>query len=170
MTRAALVLIVVALLALVFLLMRRGWVSRARQQSQIAAPPRVPAALLSGSSAVARPGKYVGTTVEGDWLGRIVVHDLGVPSSATMSVLTEGLIVRRPQSSSFFVPTPALQGVRLDNAACGKAYGPGGVVVVTWRLGTQNVDTAIRLDDVHTHAKLVAEIQALRPAREGAIQ
>ena len=173
MTRAALVLIVVAVIALVLVLMRRGWVSRARQQGQIVAPPPVPAALLSsgaGRNAGGYAGRYLGTTVEGDWLGRVVVHDLGVPSSASVSVFAEGLRIHRPQSASFFIPTPALQAVRLDNAACGKAYGPGGVVVVTWSLGTQTLDTAIRLDDVRTHSKLVADIQPMCAAKEGAVQ
>jgi hypothetical protein len=170
MTRAALVLVVVGFIALVLVLMRRGWVSRARGQARIPAPPQVSQALQSASSLGERSGRYLGTTVEGDWLGRIVVHDLGVPSSVRVSVLAEGLRIDRPRSSSFFVPARALKGVRLDNAACGKAYGPGGVLVVTWALGSQNVDTAIRLGDVHAHASLASEIQRLCSTREGAIQ
>jgi len=170
MTRVALVLIVLGLLALVFVLMRRGWLSRAQQQAQIATPLPVPQELLAGAVAIERSGRYVGTTVAGDWLARIVVHDLGVPSSATVSVVIEGLCIDRPHSSSFFIPAHALEGVRLDSAACGKAYGPGGVVVVTWALGTKSVDTAIRLDDVQAHSKLVADIEPLCSAREGASQ
>jgi len=170
MTRAVLVLIVVALLALVLVLMRRGWLSRARQQEQITRPLPVPPDLLAGGGAIESSGRYVGTTVEGDWLARIVVHDLGVPSSASVSVVAEGLCINRPRSSSFFVPAQALQGARLDSAACGKAYGPGGVVVVSWMLGGQSVDTGIRLDDVRSHPKLVADLEPLCAAREGAIQ
>ena len=167
MSRVALVLVVVALMLLALTLMRSGWLSRARRQAHIEAPMSIPAALMAGIDTSALPGRYLGTTNEGDWLGRIVVHRLGVPSSLSLQVSAEGLSIDRPGSSSFLIPANAVDDAHLDNAACGKAYGPGGVVVVSWRLGGQCLDTAVRLDDPRRSSRVGGNTQQFLQANEG---
>jgi hypothetical protein len=138
------VVILFGLLLLAYLAMWRGWRRRARKHalpSLVAAPPSddLPAARLYGG------GRYFGTTVNGDWLDRVVAQGLGTRSPCSLFLSDEGLDVLRPRGS-FRIPTTALRGARQDQGIAGKVMPPHGVLVVTWEHGDYLLDSGFRLD------------------------
>jgi hypothetical protein len=111
--RIGLTLGVVALIGAVLGLMRWGWVRRGRRQGDIGPLPMVPEipdtpASVMGVSGV--PARYLGATRAGDWLDRIVVHGLGVPSSAEVTVSKQGVWVVRSGAPDIFVAASDVVG------------------------------------------------------------
>ncbi|MFM7211759.1 MAG: hypothetical protein ACKOFP_09955 [Actinomycetota bacterium] len=143
--RIALVALVFATIALVLLAMRRGWLARAGRQGDIPAPHSVaPETWAADGPAI--PGLFIGSTVSGDWLDRVVVHDLGVRSRAELSMSTDGVLFGRTGAGDVFIPRRDLRGARADRGIAGKAYERDGVVVVTWQLGGRVIDSGFRAD------------------------
>lgn len=168
----AVVLVVVAAL----LLMRRGWRRRAQAQADVPVPsdaplpgaPTPPAETPDAAAPVRLGpvgGRYLATTTAGDWLDRIVVHGLGVPSRAEVTVREDGALITRTGARDLFVPSDDVVGARLDRGIAGAVYEDGGLVVLTWRLGDRDLDTGFRSDHPDGHAELVTALAALaRPA------
>jgi hypothetical protein len=165
--RALLVLAVVAALALVLWLMRRAWRAKAAGQSTMAAPESLPESLAGSEGAGRRwvggptPARYLGTSPTGDWLSRIVVHDLGVPSQALLAVDDTGVWIERQGARSFFVPRSDVVGARSDRAIAGRAYESHGVTLLSWRLGDCLVDSGFRIVGPQDQADLIAAIDTL---------
>lgn len=143
--RILLVLVVVGVIALVLLGMRAGWRHRARAQSDIA-EPLLPPDVLPDITAGPVSGVFLGTTQHGDWLDRVVVHDLGVRSRARAEVGPSGIALRREGARDVFVPAAAVRAAQMARGIAGKAYERDGVLVVTWELGGRLVDTGFRAD------------------------
>ena len=142
--RILLVLLVLALIALVLVGMRAGWRRRARRQSDLPPPLLPPESLEATQGPVA--GVFLGSTHHGDWLDRIVVHDLGVRSRATAEVGPAGVVLRRDGARDVFVPSESLRGAEMARGIAGKAYERGGVLIITWDLDGRLVDTGFRAD------------------------
>jgi hypothetical protein len=165
--RIALVLLVFAVIALVLLGMRAGWRRRARVQADVSEPllpPRVMDDVRAGPVA----GVFLGTTHHGDWLDRIVVHDLGVRSRATAEVGREGIAIRREGARDVLVPVGSVRGAGLARGIAGKAYERDGVLVITWDLGGRLVDSGFRADVAEEQRALLQSIQEPVPDREEA--
>lgn len=143
--RILLVLVVAGVIALVLFGMRAGWRRRARAQADIA-EPLLPPESLPEVTAGPFAGVFLGSTRHGDWLDRIVVHDLGVRSRATLEVGTSGIALRREGARDVFIPAPAVRAADMSRGIAGKAYERDGVLVVTWDLGGRLVDTGFRSD------------------------
>ena len=156
--RILLVLVVVAVIGLVLLGMRRGWKRRARSQGEIPAPPE-PGGEPGGDGVVS--GVFVGSTSHGDWLDRIVVHDLGVRSRVVIQVRSDGVALWRHGARDVFIPAESLRGADLARGLAGKAYERDGVLVVTWELGGRLIDTGLRADASADQSVLLESIQAL---------
>ncbi|WGW13796.1 hypothetical protein LWF01_08650 [Saxibacter everestensis] len=157
------VLIAVAVIALLFLLLWLGWRGRLKRQAEIAAPDPVPQSL--GDAILVVPGSYVATTTEGDWLDRIAVHQLGIRTDATVEVRPEGLVWRRSGVSDFFIPVGKLRSVRTESGMAGKFVEKDGLVVVSWRLGKQLVDTGFRTRQAEHRPALKQAISELVPEK-----
>lgn len=155
--RIGLVLVVVGIIALVLLAMRRGWVRRARSQSSIPAPA-IPASVSPGAAAYG--GVFLGSTSHGDWLDRIVVHDLGVRSRVEIEVDEHGVCLWRQGARDLFIPAGDLRGGQAARGIAGKAYERDGVVVITWELGGRLIDTGLRADAADDQRALLAAIMA----------
>ena len=156
-------LVLGGLLALVgaYLLMLRGWRSRQRRQAFLPAPP-VPSG--AGTTVVgAVPGLFVGTTFAGRWLDRVAVHGLSDRSLAELTVATDGVHVDREGASPVFVPFEAVERAEPGDALAGKVMGPGGLLLLTWRLGDSTVTSGFRATDHGEHARLADLINARRP-------
>ena len=80
--RLALVALVAGLIALALWGMRRGWQGRVARHSSMAEPSAFDAPASSGV-----PGLYLGTSMSGDWLDRVAVHELGVRSRASFHLV-----------------------------------------------------------------------------------
>jgi hypothetical protein len=143
--RILLVLVVLGVIALVLLGMRAGWLRRARAQSDIA-EPLLPPDVLADPTTEPVGGVFLGSTQHGDWLDRIVVHDLGVRSRATAEVGAAGVALRREGARDVFIPGECVRGAGMARGIAGKAYERDGVLIITWDLGGRLVDTGFRAD------------------------
>lgn len=153
--RVALTLLVVALFVVVLALMRWGWVRRGSRQTDIPPLPAVPArppasdrdTEAGGVMTTDVPARYLGATRSGDWLDRVVVHGLGVPSAARVTVTSGGVWVVRDGAPDLFLAADQVAGVRHDRGAAGRVLEKDGVLVITWRLGDQLIDLGLRVRD-----------------------
>ena len=172
-TRTLLTLLVVAAVVGVLALMRRGWRHRGHRQADLPEPTALPLpgaaatpVVAPDGDAVARcgpvEGRYLATTATGDWLDRIVVHGLGVPSRAAVTVRDDGVLVSRAGARDLFVPRADLLEAQLGQAIAGAVYEEGGLVLLTWQLGDRVLDTGFRASHVDDHEQLVAAMTALR--------
>jgi len=159
--RAALVGALALVLFAVLALMRRAWRRKAVRQRDIPVPREAPTVSIEW---VTEPlaGRYLSSTRAGDWLDRIVVHSMGVPSRAVMGVVTDGVWIERQGERDVFVPRESLVEARLDRGIAGKVYEQGGIVVVMWRLGDMVIDTGFRAQNPDHHAELVTAVNACR--------
>jgi len=148
--RLAVVGLVAGLIALALWGMRRGWQGRVARHSSMAEPSAFDAPATSGV-----PGLYLGTSISGDWLDRVAVHEFGVRSRASFHLVDGGVGIRRDGARSFLIPASAVRGVRTDRGVAGTVRGKDSVIVVTWMLADDVLDTGIRADDGADHAALL---------------
>lgn len=160
MTRFLLTLLTLGAIALACWAMWRGWVHRGERQAGLPAPAEPPADfsadLLEGC-----PGRYLASTTAGQWLDRIVAHGLGTPSRAVVRVGRAGVVIEREGARSFFVPAADVEAVRVDKGIAGAVFETGGVVVLTWRLGTTSLDSGLRAQHTDDHVAIAAAVHAL---------
>ena len=155
--RIALTLLVIAVMVAVFVAMRRGWVARGRRQAHIPAPAtRVGD---QGSALLQLPGRFIGTSTHGDWLDRVVVHDLGVPSRATLLVHPQGVHFRREGARDVAIPVEDIVEVKLSDAVGADVVDHA--IVITWALGSVTLDTGFRASTAEGHAVGISAITSV---------
>jgi hypothetical protein len=148
-------------LVVVVVLMWWGWRNRKRRQQDIPAPAPVPAEVLESEPLAGAEGMYV-TTVRGqDYLDRVAVHDLGLRTNARLEVHPSGVAVLREGGANLFIPQADLRHVRLDSGMSGKFVEKGGLLVVSWTLGTHEVSTGFRTRAADDRDPLLTAIQSL---------
>ncbi|MBT2512726.1 hypothetical protein [Arthrobacter sp. ISL-30] len=135
-------LAVLSIIAVAFALVALGWRSRLKRQSDVGSLPEVPAKLTPATAVV--DGQYVATTTAGDWLDRIAAQGLGVRTNAEVSVHAEGVLFDRTGAGPLFIPRQSLSGSRQDSGITGKFVEKDGLVVVSWTLGSRELDTGFR--------------------------
>jgi hypothetical protein len=162
--RILLTLVLLALLAGLYWLMFLGWRKRIARQQHLP----VPASARPGPAAQAGPGPaevvegvYASTTTSGSWLDRIAAHGLGVRSNAWVQVQPDGVFIAREAAPDLFIPTADLRGAALAPGIAGKVTGGEGVLLITWQLGDQRLDTGFHPRARHDRARLLEEINAL---------
>lgn len=126
------VTLLVALAVLGLWGMWHGWQGRARRTALLV--PTLPQVPTDPGAPTAGPAEavYVSSTRAGDWLDRVVAHDLGVRSPAHVTVHPTGVLVRRTGARDLWVPAPALRAVGTARGQAGKFVGRDGLVVLTW--------------------------------------
>lgn len=129
------------LIGVIYFLMRRGW------QRQKAAQDFIPTPRALGSAQPKYHGVYASTTFAGQPLKRVVVHGLGVRSSVDVGFSSDAIELHRPSATSFSIPFTDLIGVSRASAIAGKVVGDNGLVLLTWRLGSTEVDTGLLIRD-----------------------
>lgn len=155
---------VLAVIVLGLLQMRRGWLARQGRQSHLPAPVAAPEGL--GMPAPVH-GLYVATTMAGDLLDRVVVHGLGNRGRAALVVAGAGVLLQRTGEPQLWIPRNDLVSVRLGSGQAQKAVEAGGLILITWRLGDQRVETGFRADDAEQHIATASALSALVPTAEG---
>lgn len=151
------VLGVVVVIVVIVWAMRRGWTARGRRQEDVAEPFSPP----SGAEVVmCARGRYLGSVSAGEWLDRIVVHDLGVRSAAELQLCEGGIVLMREGARSFFIPRDDVVAVRADRGIAGRVYERDGVLVMTWKLGGRLVDSGFRADVGAEQSGLLGAIAA----------
>ena len=172
MTQWAAGLLVLLVVPLAFGLMWRGWRARGRRQGDVGEPAVAPPATGLGAALVAPvDGLYVCTVRAGEWLDRVVVHDLGVRSNTVLHVGTAGLWFSRQGARDLFVPACDVLAVRVESGIAGKYTIGEGLLVVRWRSGRAGpdgtpapaLDTGFRPREWATSAVLAATLQSLVP-------
>lgn len=132
----------VAVIGVLFLMLGTGWRNRLRRQSDVEQLPAVPTDL--SQPLVTADGQYVATTTAGDWLDRIAVHGLGIRTNAELTIHPEGVLFERSGAAPVFIPAARLTGVRQDSGMAGKFVEKDGLLVVSWTLGSRELDTGFR--------------------------
>ena len=135
-------LAVLSIIVVAFALVAAGWRGRLKRQSDVESLAAVPAGLSPATVVV--DGQYVATTTARDWLDRIAARGLGIRTNAEASVHAEGILFDREGAGPLFIPRAALSGSRKDSGMAGKFVEKDGLVVVTWTLGSRELDTGFR--------------------------
>ncbi|MFD0759841.1 PH-like domain-containing protein [Arthrobacter ulcerisalmonis] len=134
-------LLMLAIIVVVFALIWLGWRNRLRRQADVETLPRCP---RNRGALAAAEGQYVATTTGGDWLDRIAVQGLGIRTNATLSLYPHGVLFARDGAPDLYIPAAALVGVRQDSGMAGKFVEKDGLLVLSWMLGTRELDTGFR--------------------------
>ncbi len=158
--RLALTMVVVVLIVLALGLMRWGWVRRGHSQADVAPLPAVPEP-PDPMSCVVVEARYLGGTRSGDWLDRLVVHGLGVPSQARVLVTPDAVWILRSGAPDLYLVAGEVTGARHDRGIAGRVYEADGVVVIGWRHGGQLIDLGLRVRDAATAESLRAAVEAM---------
>jgi hypothetical protein len=167
--RLLLTAVVVAVIGGCLALMRLGWVRRGARQLDIESMPAVPDVPRQhhSSDVTDIEARYIGANRSGDWLDRVVVHGLGTPSSALVTVRggtrahPGGVWVTRAGAPDVFVGADYVVGVRHDQGAAARAFERDGVLIVTWRHGDALIDIGLRVRDADAAERLRIAIAAL---------
>jgi hypothetical protein len=164
--QASAVGLLVLLVGVVWLAMLAGWRRRAaRQLASLDLPPLPPTPAEPGAALTAdTDGVYVSTTTAGDWLERVTARGLGTRSAATMAVTAAGVSWLRQGAPDVFAATGALVRARRADGIAGKVMPPGGIVLVTWRLGRTELDTGFRPGSAADAERLVSAVERLAHA------
>lgn len=165
--RIALTVGVLVVIVLAVLGMRRGWQNKAKRQQDLPAPASVPAGDVTPINP-ATPGTYLASTTSGNWLDRVVVQSLGVPSKASVTVRPDGVAVEREGEPEFFIPVADLRAVRLDRGIAGEVYEAGSVLLITWVLGDTELDSGFRAEHTAAVVPLATAIRSLLGAASDA--
>ena len=152
-------LFTLVLIGVALALIAVGWRNRLRRQSDVEPLPEVPAEL--GAPLAAADGQYVASTTAGDWLDRIAVHNLGIRTNAKLSVHTEGVLFERAGAGPVFIPAGRLTGVRQESGMAGKFVEKDGLLVLSWMLGSHELDTGYRTRRAEDKAVLLTTLQDL---------
>lgn len=145
--------------ALVYWLMREGWKWRGTLQGDL--PELLTAPEEPGEARLSMSGRYHGSTTAGQWLDRVVAHDLGTRSRVELTLTDAGLDVVRPGATDFFVPVDALREARLDKGIAGKVLTEGGLLVVTWEHGGKLLDSGFRSGRAAEHNEWVETLNQM---------
>ncbi|MCW2607968.1 MAG: integral rane protein [Frankiales bacterium] len=160
--RVWLTLATFAFAAGVYALMLKGWRGRQRRQGDLPPPPPVPDA--PGDVVVgATSGLFVGTVFAGDWLDRVAVHRLSDRAAGWLTVHTRGVLVDRDGAGDLWLPYADLVDAEPGDALAGKVVGREGMLVLTWRLGSRELQSGFRADDHSAHRRLADAVRAHLP-------
>lgn len=139
--------VIVVLIAIVIQLMMRGWMRRAKRQTELmGALPELPD--LIGSASITTPGVYVGCTVGPVWSERITAGDLGYRSKAVMTLHPEGILVQRIRALPIWIPKDSISAIRTERHIAGKVAARNGILAIRWRLPSGvKIDLGFRADN-----------------------
>jgi len=145
MSKDASMTLVILLLLVLLGLMIAGWYARKRRQGHIGAPARPPVDL--GETDLRFTGKYVSTTIAGDQLNRVNVHDLGFRSNCLLAVHADGVVVARAGSDDIWISRDELRGISRATWTIDRVVETNGLHVIEWNLAGTAVDSYFRMDD-----------------------
>ena len=146
----------------IFALLAVGWRNRLRRQADVDPLPAIPAEL--GAALAVADGQYVASTTAGDWLDRIAVHNLGIRTNAELSVHPQGVRFDRSGAGPVFIPAASLTGVRQESGMAGKFVEKDGLLVLSWMLGSRELDSGFRTRHAGDKTILLNALQDLIPA------
>ncbi len=152
-------LAMLAFAVVIIALLGIGWRNRLRRQADVEPLPEVPATL--GTPLAVADGQYVASTTSGDWLDRIAVHGLGLRTNAELTVYPDGVLFDRSGAGPVFIPAARLTGIRQDSGMAGKFVEKDGLLVLSWMLGTRELDTGFRTRRAQDKTTILQALQDL---------
>ena len=149
-SRTILTFVVLVIIALAIWGLRRAWLGKA---AEFAALPAPATAVPTNATALtpAYPARFAGTTVTGQWLRRVTVHSLGTPRGISVSVYREGIYLTDDADFKLWLSCDHITGIRTGRGIAGDVVEPDGMVIITWQLGEQLLDTGLRLNRHEDH-------------------
>lgn len=158
-SRIIFTLVVFAVIGLAIWGMRRAWLGKATKFADLPAPQsQVPVSSIPVTEEVT--ARFAGSTVSGQWLNRITAHALGTPRGVVASVHSDGIFIKDDGDFSLWLPKSDLTQVRTGRGIAGDVVEPEGMVILTWNLGEQSIDTGLRVNRNLDHEEF------LKAARE----
>jgi hypothetical protein len=98
---------------------------------------------------------FLGTSVHGQWLSKVLIHDLGTRSRARVSWDSHGIWIERSGASNLYIPRSSLVEVTLGSGVAGSVRAKDSVIVFVWDLGEHRIATGVRADTVQGHQQLI---------------
>ncbi len=89
------------------------------------------------------------------------MHNLGLRTNAKLSVHPEGVLFERAGAGPVFIPAGRLTGVRQESGMAGKFVEKDGLLVLSWMLGSHELDTGYRTRRAEDKAVLLTTLQDL---------
>jgi hypothetical protein len=160
--RLALVAGMVLIILGVLLLMRRSWRTMRRGDrlglSDLPAPmDQAPPGFDPDEEIQAL---FLGTSPHGQWLSKVLIHDLGTRARARVSWDSTGIWIERSGASDLFIPRSSLVEVTLGSGVAGSVRAKNSVVVFVWDLGEHRIATGVRADTAQGHQQLINFIES----------
>lgn len=137
-------LIIVGIIVVAVAGMYFGWRALVRKGAGLVAPSPVPDSVGKVVSTFA--GLYVATTLAAKPFERVAAHGLGFRARTKVAVSRDGITVEFKGRDPFFIDRRSILTVQRATWAIDKAVEPGGLIVVTWRLGETELDSYFRID------------------------
>ncbi len=141
---------VLALLALV------SWRKRINKQQMVIQKPMEVLGSTSGYKCF-----YVATTFADRPLERVVAHGLAHRGAAYLVINDSGLEISRTGEMSFFVPKADLIQVGRLSTVIDRAVEKDGLVSVSWKLGSQKLESHFRFVDSQIREDSLAHLAGL---------
>jgi hypothetical protein len=149
-------LISLAFFAVLGLLAFVSWRRRiSEQQALIPSPSRV------SSSSAGFKCFYVATTFADRPLERVIAHGLAHRGVAYLLITDSGLEVSRTGETSFLVPRSDLIQVGSVSAVIDRAVEENGLVVIKWKLGSEELESHFRFVDSQLRTSSLSQLSAL---------
>jgi hypothetical protein len=160
--RLVLVAVMVLIIVGVLLLMLRSW--RAMRSGRRLGLSDLPSPMVVAPEGF-EPGEeiealFLGTSVHGQWLSKVLIHDLGTRSRVRVSWDSRGILFERSGASDVYIPRSSLVEVTLGSGVSGSVRAKDSVVIFVWNLGEHRIATGVRADTVHGHQLLIGLLES----------
>jgi hypothetical protein len=160
--RLALVAVMLLIIIGVLLLMLRSW--RKMRSGDRLGITDLPAPLTEApegfESSQGIDALFLGTSLHGQWLSKVLIHDLGTRSRARVSWDVHGILIERGGASDVYIPRSSLVGVSLGSGIAGSVRAKDSVVIFVWDLGEYRIATGVRADTAQGHQQLVGLLES----------
>lgn len=160
--RLALVGVMVLIILGVLLLMLRSW--RKMRRGDRLDLSDLPAPITDAPQGFAPGDKiealFLGTSVHGQWLSKVLIHDLGTRSRALVSWDSRGILIERGGASDVYIPRLSLIEVILGSGVAGSVRAKDSVVIFVWNLGQHQIATGVRADTQQGHQQLIGLLES----------
>lgn len=160
--RLALVALMVLIILGVLLLMLRSWRKMRRGDRyglfDLPAPmTQAPQGFMPGEEVEAL---FLGTSVHGQWLSKVLIHDLGTRSRARVSWDSSGILIERDGAADIYIPRTSLVELTLGSGVAGTVRAKDSVVIFVWNLGAHRIATGVRADTAQGHQQLIGLLES----------
>jgi hypothetical protein len=160
--------VAVLLIAIIFLLMWRGWQRRVRRDATGMSIAQDAAADF-GNIVGMWSGLYVSTSERLNVLERIAAPGLAFRAQACIVLAEQGLVFDLRGEQPTLIPFANLDGVTTSNLTIDKVVERGGLTVIDWRLqtadGTRDVSSFFRLSTAERDS-LMSALQNVRSSQK----